>query len=209
MQNRNRFETWVAGAVALVASCGCGAGLQDAYAQGRAPGGGGELTVVARPEQAYVVQGSDGQLYVGVWVDAPVLVEMVRERPPMSVALVVDRSGSMAGAKIENARMAAASLIQSLRPGDTAALFAFDSQVYQLSAPVRITDATRAALLGSVSMLQAGSSTNLYGGVAAAIASLQTGLASDAAARRVILVSDGLANVGPSSPAEIGSACVP
>lgn len=154
------------------------------------------------PVRSRVVVGADGETYVGLWIDAPV-VQTGGPRLPLDVALVVDTSGSMSGAKINSARMAAASFIDNLAQGDIVSLYSFSDGVQELSPPVVVDDATRAALLARVQRLYASGGTNLWGG-------LQAGQAATAHApathpvRRVVVISDGRANVGPSSAAEFG-----
>src|SRR5262245_22706868 len=53
---------------------------------------------------------------LGVWIDVPAGPQKARAHA--SVALVIDTSGSMAGAKMDNARRAARSLVEKLGDGD-------------------------------------------------------------------------------------------
>jgi Ca-activated chloride channel family protein len=154
------------------------------------------------PVRSRVVVGADGQTYVGLWIDAPT-VESAGHRLPLDVALCVDTSGSMSGAKIESARMAAASFIDNLAQGDIVSLYAFSDGVRQLSPPVVVDDASRAMLLDRVRHLYAAGGTNLWGGLSAAQAAVAQAPASHPV-RRVVVISDGRANVGPSSAAEFG-----
>src|SRR5207302_11093867 len=62
---------------------------------------------------------------VGVWIDAP--VERPKTRVPVDLALVVDTSGSMAGAKMDNAKSAAKTIVDSLADGDIVSIDAFDN----------------------------------------------------------------------------------
>jgi Ca-activated chloride channel family protein len=55
------------------------------------------------------------------------------ERRSLELALVLDRSGSMAGPKLEAAKQSAARLVERLRPTDSIALVAYDSHVNLLS----------------------------------------------------------------------------
>ena len=156
----------------------------------------------AAPVRSRVVVGADGETYVGLWIDAPP-VESNGHRLPLDVALVVDTSGSMSGAKIESARMAAASFIDNLAQGDIVSLYSFSSEVRELSPPVVVDDATRAALIDRVRHLYASGGTNLWGGLRAG-QSATASAPSSHPVRRVVVISDGRANVGPSSAAEFG-----
>lgn len=147
-----------------------------------------------------LIVGDDGETYVGLWVDTPRAVATARA--PLDVALVVDTSGSMSGEKIANARTAAASFIDGLADGDIVSLYAFSDAARQLAAPTVVDADSRARLLRQVSGLYAAGGTNLYGGLTAA----QNALAaapSTHPVRRVVLISDGRANIGPSSAGEL------
>src|SRR5215203_1180881 len=83
------------------------------------------------------------------------------DRPPLRLALVLDRSGSMAGEKLAVAKRSAAWLVGRLRAQDELALVAYDDRVRLLSplAPVE-----RAQLEAAIARLAPGGSTNLSGG---------------------------------------------
>jgi Ca-activated chloride channel family protein len=165
------------------------------------PGGGSWLG--GAPVRTRIRVGADGQTYVGVWVEAPSLPAR-RARPPMAVSLVVDTSGSMSGDKIENARLAAASLIQRLAPGDLVSIYGFSNEVSQIAPPTVVSHANRGRLLSRLSDLYPHGSTNLYGGLQQGV--MRMGEApSTHPLRRVFLISDGIANVGPTDHGTLGT----
>jgi Ca-activated chloride channel family protein len=84
-----------------------------------------------------------------------------KERPPLHLALVVDRSGSMAGDKLETTKRCAAFLVERLAPTDEFALVAYDDQV-TLAAP--LGPAKRPELLPLIASIPPGGQTNLSGG---------------------------------------------
>jgi len=147
--------------------------------------------------------GADGETYLGVWIDTPASAAGAVQRAPLDVALVVDTSGSMSGAKIHNARLAAASFLDGLAEGDIVSLYSFSSSVTELAPPTVVNADSRAMLLQRVNGLYAAGGTNLYGGLQAA-----TGAAALAPAthpvRRVVMISDGRGNIGPASAEELG-----
>jgi len=123
-------------------------------------------------------------------------------RPPVNLALVIDRSGSMGGDKIERAREAALELVRRLAPDDIISIIAYDTQVETL-VPARRVGNTR-GLETAIRSLEAAGNTALHGGVTRGAAEVRRHIEDGRYVNRVILLSDGLANVGPSSPEELG-----
>jgi Ca-activated chloride channel family protein len=153
-------------------------------------------------ESAYVLQGSPGEAFLVVNL-AAAAAQGQTQRPSMAVALVIDRSGSMSGDKIVNARAAAASFLGNLVDGDVVAIYQYDDRVEQLAPPTVVNPQSRAALMAMVQTLTPRGSTNLFGGLSAGLQAL-AGPAAERPVRRVVLISDGLANVGPRTAAELG-----
>ena len=123
-------------------------------------------------------------------------------RPPVNLALVIDRSGSMSGDKIDRAREAALELVRRLAPDDIISIIAYDTQVETLVPARRVGNAR--GLETAIRSLEAAGNTALYGGVTRGAAEVRRHIEDSRYVNRVILLSDGLANVGPSSPEELG-----
>lgn len=192
--------------LALVAGCSQSvASAQSTRVTVQATGGGEQANWVGgSPIRTRIVVGEDGQTYVGVWVDAPETVAgQAVQRAPMALSLVIDTSGSMSGAKIENARIAAASMLETLVDGDIVSIYAFSSGVVEIAPPTVVGPNTRASLMQRSQGLYASGGTNLYGGVATGIQRVSSAPATHPV-RRVVLISDGHANVGPSDPNSLG-----
>ncbi len=116
-------------------------------------------------------------------------------RPPLNLALVLDRSGSMSGEKLTYAKRSAAWLLSRLQPTDRLALVDFDDEV-RLLAPLCETGASGA--VAAIAQIHAGGSTNLSGGWLKGVEELRRAPADEP--RRVLLLTDGQANVGIVEP---------
>ncbi|MEM7010462.1 MAG: VWA domain-containing protein [Verrucomicrobiota bacterium] len=123
------------------------------------------------------------------------------ERAPVNVTLVIDKSGSMSGGKIRQAREAAKMAISRLNEDDIVSLVAYDSTVHVLIPATKLTD--KDEVLRRIDELGSGGSTALFAGVSKGAAELRK-FHDRERVNRVILLSDGKANVGPSSPGELG-----
>ncbi len=115
------------------------------------------------------------------------------QRVPLGMALVIDRSGSMSGSKIEAARDAAAGFIRRLHPDDRVGVVLFDDTVETLSDPV--TGAEQAGLLHELAQVEVRGSTNLSGGWLRGRDQMVP-LPNAGGIRRVLLLTDGQANEG-------------
>ncbi len=156
------------------------------------------LQLKIEPDQRYILRGSPQEVVVKIDLTAAPSVKT--KRLPVNVAVVLDRSGSMTGAKIEKARQAAIGVVNQLTSRDTFSLVAFDSTVQVIIPAQPIED--REMLCERISRIQPGGSTALYEGVERGSAQLERHL-SENKINRVLLLSDGLANVGPSSNEDV------
>ncbi len=128
-----------------------------------------------------------------------------KKRAPVNVAIVIDKSGSMSGDKIKGAKHAALEAIRRLDENDIVSIVAYDSDVSVLLPATKASD--QAAIRKAIEQIEAGGSTALFAGVSKGAAEVRK-FKGDQRVNRVILLSDGLANVGPSTPdslAELGS----
>jgi Ca-activated chloride channel family protein len=122
-------------------------------------------------------------------------------RTSINAAIVIDRSGSMQGDRIAAAKEGARVALERLSSDDTIALVAYNHNVDVLSPAAPLRGAAD-SLKRAIDRLYADGTTALYDGVKEGGRQVAEHL-SDDNVNRVILLSDGLANVGPSSPEEL------
>lgn len=132
----------------------------------------------------------------------PPAPEKTIERPQLNLGLVIDRSGSMMGAKIGYARFAASYAIEQLLPSDRVSITIYNNQIETLVPSTLATD--KSHLLQEIKKITARGNTALHG------AWVQGGIQvsqhlNPEHLNRVILLSDGLANVGETNPDVIAS----
>jgi Ca-activated chloride channel family protein len=130
-----------------------------------------------------------------------------QKRLPLSLALVLDRSGSMQGAKLQTAKQAALSVLDQLTPSDTVSLVVFDDQIDTVQSAAVVTPQLKSRVREALHALQARSSTALHEGWLTGCNSI-----ADSAAKtgtqglaRCFLLTDGIANVGVTDPERIAS----
>ena len=123
-------------------------------------------------------------------------------RAPINACIVLDRSGSMQGDKIRRAKQAAIDAVRMLDPQDIVSIVTYDTVVQVLVPATRLTEPEM--VIAAINTIEARGNTALFAGVSKGAAEVRKFL-SDEYVNRVILLSDGLANTGPSSPGELGS----
>ena len=162
-------------------------------------------TPEAPAEQVQAIVGVDASLSQSAFVadEGASFVARVRidpealeglPKPPVSVALVLDTSGSMAGEPLEKAKAAALEFVDALGDDDRVALVVFHSIVETPVALRTLADGGREAVREAIAGLQATGTTELATGLATGLAQVRQGLSQGAA--RVVLLSDGRPNDG-------------
>ena len=118
-------------------------------------------------------------------------------RRPLNLSLVIDRSGSMAGRSLQQAVRAADALVERMGADDVLSIVVYDDKVDTLLAPQNVTD--RGAIKSLLGRIRAGGTTNLSGGWLAGCEHVQARHTAETISR-VLLLTDGQANVGVTDP---------
>ena len=153
-------------------------------------------------ERAQLLAGQDQTVDVLIRVTPPAADNIIGRRPKLNLSLVLDRSGSMEGAKMQRAREATAYCLDQLLPADRVSVVIFDDVVETLipSQPVE----NKAALKARLNDVFARNSTALHEAWVRGGIQVSDHLA-DSAINRVLLITDGLANIGLTNTDQIVS----
>lgn len=139
-----------------------------------------------------------------VWVRVKIDAAKVEsaERPPIDVALVVDRSASMSGDKLNAAKTSAHGLLARMAPGDRLAVVTFDD-LARLEHELADVATGSESLRTAIDSIHVRGGTNISGGYDVGLEALT----ADArpSSRVIFLLSDGQANRGIVNSDELGN----
>lgn len=153
----------------------------------------GPLSLRARLDQRQLLRGQDQERFLVLQVEAAAVPGGAHT--PVNVAVVLDSSGSMAtDDRIGHARQAARDILGALSADDSFSLVTFSDHASTLIPASPVADPR--AFASALGQLEPGGGTALYEGLQAGIRALDRPDLSGV--KRVVLLSDGMANIGPS-----------
>jgi len=158
------------------------------------------VKISVKPQKPIIAEGE---------THANVLIRLKADKGPnqeklkkINLSLVIDRSGSMRGQKIIDARDSAINMVKKLRNGDVVSIISYSDDVTVDVEPTEVDDAAKIKIEAIIHTIGDGGGTNLGGGLAKGIEKANKFI-KGADVSRVLLISDGLANKGIIDPAAL------
>lgn len=145
---------------------------------------------------------TDDRLSVLIELTAPPAPTAAGPRPPSTLQVVLDRSGSMHGDRIEGAKTALLGLVDRLDPADHFGLVVFNNQVEVTVPAGPLTD--KPAVKRAIADLHARGGTDLSAGYLRGLQEARRVAGAGGGGATVLLISDGHANAGVTDPEQLG-----
>jgi len=146
-----------------------------------------DVTLTCRPNKAHLPV-MDTQQLVYVLIEARPGERMAQVQMPLNLSLVLDKSGSMQGKKIQSLRAAAKLVVDRLGEGDTISIVAFSDRKYLIAESQPVTD--KEDLRKRIDHIRDGGGTAISGGMGQGLTELNKALDPDRISR-MLLLTDG------------------
>jgi uncharacterized protein YegL len=117
------------------------------------------------------------------------------DRPPINLALAIDRSSSMRGPRIAQATAAAMQVVEQLDARDRLAVITFDASARVVFGPAQMTDEAKEHIARALESMRTGVGTNLAAGIKKGVEAVCSGYVRGGLAR-LVLLTDGQPSMG-------------
>jgi Ca-activated chloride channel family protein len=146
-----------------------------------------DVTLTCRLNKSHLPVMNTQQLVYAL-IEATPGASMAQVQMPVNLSLVLDKSGSMQGKKIQNLREAAKLVVDRLGPQDMISIVAFSDRKYLVAGSQPVTD--KEALKKRIDRIRDGGGTAISGGMSQGLAELDKALSTDHVSR-MLLLTDG------------------
>lgn len=165
------------------------------------PGPNQNVIMNIQADKNVVAQGQPSARIIEISITPPQNV-ITKERTPLSLSLVLDRSGSMEGEKLEYVKQAAAHVLDLLEPKDRISVVVYDDHVNTIIPLQEVTDSFRVEAKSRIREVHTGGMTFLSGGWLQGCEEIAANN-SESFINRTLLLTDGLPNVGITNLEEL------
>ena len=156
------------------------------------------ISVQARLEFQKVALGKKKEAHLLITLEGQ---KFQGDRKPLSLAAVIDVSGSMGGEKIDHAKRSLRKLVEHMTDQDTLAILAFSTDVFTVLEPERMTQEAKDRALAEIQNLHVIDSTNLSGATLEGYGAIRKAVEKKlkGSIERVFLFTDGQPTAGDTS----------
>jgi len=162
------------------------------------------MNLTLTPQKNALLQGFNNEFYALLQFSHKSSGQVSESSKPLNLSIVIDRSGSMSGQPIIEAKNAAEMMVRRLRPSDKISIIAFDTYVDVIVPTTNCEDIS--SIINGIRNIETCGATNLHGGWLAGAEQVASGK-TEQSLNRVLLLSDGGANQGITDQREIVYQC--
>lgn len=162
------------------------------------------MKLTLTPQKNALLKGFNNEFYALLQFSHKSVDKATSGSKPLNLSIVIDRSGSMSGQPIVEAKNAAEMMVGRLRQSDKISIVAFDSTVDVIVPSTNCEDTS--SIINAIRNIETNGATNLHGGWLAGAEQVALGK-TEQTLNRVLLLSDGGANQGVTNQSEIVFQC--